>query len=182
MLTAADHRLFEIAASHHSVFSLADAVDAGLSEPQIRSRAAHLWQRLYDGVFRVRRRGRPRGRANCAPRHSPPARTQRSPPVRGGALRAPRRSSRSRRADDAAMGSGTFEPASSSTRAGASTRPIHAKSTASRVDDPGTTLLHLAALRPSADYVEMLIHAARRQRLITYPSTLATSNVTPVAD
>ena len=40
--------------------------------PRSDRRAAHLWQRLYDGVFRVRRRGRPRGRANCTPRHSPP--------------------------------------------------------------------------------------------------------------
>ena len=53
MLTPADHELFAFAASNDSVFTLADAAAAGLTEPEVRRRAAHLWERVHAGVFRV---------------------------------------------------------------------------------------------------------------------------------
>ena len=48
MLTPADHALFSFAATHHSVFDLRDATAVGLTEAQVRNRAAHLWERIHD--------------------------------------------------------------------------------------------------------------------------------------
>ena len=42
------------------------------------------------------------------------------------------------------------------------------------VTTPELTLLDLAWLRPSPNYLESVVHAARRNRLITYESTLET--------
>jgi hypothetical protein len=49
----ADHKLSELAAARHGVFAFKDAQNCGLSHGQIDRRSASGWVRLYDGVFRM---------------------------------------------------------------------------------------------------------------------------------
>ena len=159
-----------IAGSHHSVFSLADAVNAGLSEPQIRSRAAALWERIYDGVFRV-------------PGAAPSWRGE----LRAGVLAAGDGAAISHRsaAELYQLPTGSRDLIELTTRRwDRAVRPglvVHESRHLDREDIrdvdgiPATTpellLLHLAALRPTANYLEMMIQAARRKHLITHDST-----------
>jgi hypothetical protein len=53
VLTDADAQLAKFAASHHAVFTAADARDAGLSDSQIHRRSMGYWQSIHDGVFRM---------------------------------------------------------------------------------------------------------------------------------
>ena len=53
MWTDADRKLYQTAAAQDSVFSIADARDAGLSEKQIKLRRAELWTPKHRGIFVV---------------------------------------------------------------------------------------------------------------------------------
>ena len=170
MLTAADHALFTQAAAHHSVFTLADAVAAGLSERQIRARAGAHWVRLHDGVFRV-----PGAapswhgdlRAAVVAAGDGAAISHRSGAALYGMPGASRklieltclRWERVRRAGLVVHENRRLEPED--------IREVDGIPTTA----PELLILHLAGMRPSVDFVEMLIHAARRKRLITYEST-----------
>jgi very-short-patch-repair endonuclease len=172
MLTPADHELFAFAASNDSVFTLADAAAAGLTEPEIRRRAAHLWERVHAGVFRV-----------------PGA----APSWQGG-LRAAVLAAGERAAASHRSAAGVFElPGArrdfveiTCVRWERATRPgmvVH-ESRRLGVEDlqlvngitvtrPERVILDLASVYPSADFLEKVIHAARRKRLITHSSTRA---------
>ena len=51
MFSTEDKELASLATDHYSVFTLVDATKAGLTESQVRNRAANVWVRLHDGVF-----------------------------------------------------------------------------------------------------------------------------------
>lgn len=173
MLTVADRDLFEFAAAHHSVFSLAEAAAAGLTEPQIRFRAAHFWVRRYDGVFRM---------AGAAPSWRGDLRAATLAAGHGAAI------SHRSAAAIYELPSGRHDVTELTTpRWDRSVRPgliVHESRRLDTADirevdgipvtTPELLLLHLAALRPSANYIEMIIHAARRKHLITYASTRQT--------
>jgi very-short-patch-repair endonuclease len=170
MLTVADHALFACAASHDSVFSVADAVTAGLTEAQIRYRAARLWERVHDGVFRV-----------------PGAATSWRGDLRAAVMAVGEGAAISHRsgAETYGLPSGRREPIElTCVRWDRAVRPglvVHESRRLESVDirevdgipttSPELVLLHLAGMRPNADYLETLLHAARRKRLITYEST-----------
>jgi very-short-patch-repair endonuclease len=173
MLTPADHALFAFARSHDSVFSTADASASGLTEPQIRFRALHFWERLHDGVFRV-------------PGSAPSWRGD----LRAAIMAAGDGAAISHRSAAALydLPSGRRDLIELTCRRWErSVRPGLVVHESRRLDSedvqlvdgistttPELLLLHLAALRPFENYVEMMIHAARRKRLITYESTLRT--------
>jgi very-short-patch-repair endonuclease len=173
MLSAADHALFAHAAEHHSVFTLADAVAAGLTERQIRARSAGHWLRIHEGVFRA-----------------PGAAWSWKGDLRAAILAAGPGSAISHRS-----GAALYELPGGNRRLieltckrwDRAVRPGLVVHEARRLDgedvqpvdgipttSPELLILHLAALWPSPDWVERLIHAARRKRLITYESTQAT--------
>jgi hypothetical protein len=172
MFTEADRRLAEVAATQHSVFTRADAASSGLTDDQIDYRVTNLWVRMYDGVYRVP--GFPetwRGAllaACCAA----------TPPV-GVSHRA---------------GAALYEITGGDQhlieltckrwlRAKAGSLVVHEQT---RIDErditeidgipvmkPELVVLQLAGLRPFPKYVETVIQAARRKRLITFESTKA---------
>jgi very-short-patch-repair endonuclease len=170
MLTPADHALFEFARGHDSVFSLADAAEAGLTEEQIRARAAHLRQRIHDGVFRI-----------------PGAAPTRTGELRAAILAAGEGSAISHRSAGASyelpVGHGdivelTCKRWSRAVRAGLvvhESRRLDSRDIQLVMGIPTTTpertLLDLASQFPQVNYLERLIQAARRKRLITYAST-----------
>src|SRR5262249_21738292 len=49
----AEHRLAELAAAHHGIFTFNDAQKCGLSHGQADRRSSSGWIRLHDGVFRM---------------------------------------------------------------------------------------------------------------------------------
>lgn len=173
MLTAADRKLFDHASSHHSVFSIAEADAAGLTESQIRLRAAHLWERLYDGVFRIPGaaatwKGELRAAVlaagpGSAISHRSAAALYELPGGRDNLieLSTPRWNRTFRRGlvvhESRRLGLEDMREVDGIT-----------------VTTPDLLLLHLAATRPVPDFLEMVIHAARRRRLITYASARQT--------
>jgi len=170
MFTEADRQLAQVAARQHSVFTRKDAAAAGLNRGQIDHRAAALWVKLYESVFRLP--GVPetwRGQLLAACRAaSPPAGVSH---LAGGALY-----ELPGGRDD------MVELACKRWR-----RPRHAGLVVheqTRIDErdiievdgipvmkPELIVLQLAGLRPFPAYVEAVIQAARRKRLITYEST-----------
>ena len=172
MLTDEDRELAELAASHHGVFSLADAVDIGLKHGQIRERATRDWVRCHEGVFRMP--GAPEtwfSRLAAAAAAAGPS----------GAI--------SHRSAAALYGlpGGRTEIAEITCvrwrRAQHDGLVVH-ESRRLRADDisefegiavtcPERIVLDLASIWPSANFVETVIQAARRKRLITFDSTLA---------
>jgi hypothetical protein len=175
MLTDADHRLFDFAASRHGVFSIADARAAGLSHGQIDWRSAELWTRLHDGVFRMP--GAPMTwtgdlRAACLAAGNPSGVTHRAAAA---VFELP-----GRRKDlieiTCQRWKRTITPGlivHESTRFG---EIDIIEIDGIPVSKPERVILELAGLRPFPNYVEAVIHAARRKRLITYDSTFATFN------
>jgi hypothetical protein len=175
MFTKADRALAEFAATQHGVFTLDDAVRAGLTEHQIHSRTLRVWQRLHEGIFRMPGavstwRGHLRAATLAA--GDPSAISHRSaaalyelPGARSDLVEITcRRWER------------TVKPGiivHESTRFG--------DIDITRVDEipvstPERVILELAGLKPFPNYVEAVIHAAWRRRLVTYASTLATFN------
>ena len=173
MLTAADRALFAHAAAHDSIFCVADAIVAGLREPQIRYRAARLWERVHDGVFRV---------PGAAPSWRGDLRAAVLAAGEGAAI-----SHRSAAALYDVPGGSRAVIELTCVRWDRASRPglvVHESRRLGPEDirevdgipttTPELVILHLAGMRRSADFVEMLIHAARRKRLITYESTRMT--------
>jgi very-short-patch-repair endonuclease len=174
VFTKADQALFEHAARQHSVFTYQHAVNAGLSVAQV-DRRTNLWERVHEGVFRIPgaiATWQSEFVAACLAATPPAAISHRS----GAAVYE--------------LPGGRFDIVELSClrwlrvqRPGIvvheSTRLCDADIT--EVDGipvviPERLILELAGLKPNPNYVEMLIHAARRKRLITYDSTLATFN------
>jgi hypothetical protein len=170
MFTEADRRLAEKAGRQHSVFTYDDAVAAGLTRGQIDHRVALAWQCLFDGVYRMP--GFPETwhgalRAACLAASPPAGISHRS----GGALYE--------------LPGGRRDLVELTCRRWR--RPQHAGLVVheqTRIDErdirevdgipvmrPELVVLQLAGLRPFPNYVEAVIQAARRKRLITYAST-----------
>ena len=170
MLTPADHALFEFARGHDSVFTLADAAEAGLTREQTRARAAHLWERIHDGVFRV---------PGAAPTGTSELRAAVWAAGEGAAIS--HRSAAAlyeipgRRDDIVEL---TCRRWLRAVRAGLvvhESRRLDARDIrlldGIPVTTPERTLLDLASQFPRANYLEFVVQAARRKRLVTYEST-----------
>jgi very-short-patch-repair endonuclease len=170
MFTEADHELARRAATQHSIFTREDAAESGLTDDQIEYRVTNCWQRVYEGVYRAP--GSPsswRGAlfAVCRIATTPVGISHRS----AGALYAlPGGDDRivelTCRRWLRAQGPGLV---------------VHEQT---RIDErditeidgipvvkPELVVLQMAGLRPFPRYVEMMIQAARRKRLITFAST-----------
>ena len=175
MFTKADHLLAEFAAAHHSVFTNEHAREFGLTHAQIDHRVLNSWTHLYDGVYRSAGAS-PTWKgslvAACWAAHPPCAISHRSAAqlyeLPGG------------QTDPVELTCGRW------LRARSPGLVVHEST---RIDEsdielvdgipvmrPERVVLELAGLRPYPRYVETVIQAARRKRLITYESTLAVFN------
>jgi hypothetical protein len=173
----ADRVLAEIATTQHSVFTTADARKAGLSDAQIRRRAASFWERLYDGVFRI-----PGAVASWTSdlaaatfAATPPAGVARRAAAQFYDLPGPDRTRDAveiicRRWQRVQPGGLIVHE---STRLGESDLTVV---DGISIVTPEFLVLQLAGMRPFPDYVERVLQAARRKRLITYDSMLETFN------
>ncbi len=172
MLTPADRELFACASQHDSIFDLTDARAAGLTEDQVRHRAVSFWERVHDGVFRMPGAA-PTWRGNV-----------RAAVLAGGKGAAA--SHRSAAAFDALPGGRRDLVEISCVRWDRARRPGVVVHESRRLDardvrdiggitvtTPERTILDLAFVYPSPDFLEKVIHAARRQQLVTYESTSA---------
>jgi very-short-patch-repair endonuclease len=171
MLTPADHALFTLAATQDSVFSRADAASAGLSETEIRRRAAHLWERVHVGVFRIPGavstwRGDLRAAVlaadGAAASHRSAAEFYELP---------------GRRRDLIEITCVRWERAFHPGIVVHESRRLDTRDLRDidgiTVTTPERTILDLASVYPSPDFLEKVIHAARRKELVTYESTRA---------
>ncbi len=172
-MRSTDATLAALVAETDGVFTVEHAKECGLTHDQIEHRAAHVWERLYPTVFRMRGapptwRGDLRAAAfagephavlshrTAAMLHGLPGGRQR--PVE---LSCPRW----RRSQTAGLlvHETTF---------------VHPNDVELIDGLPVTTAertaFDLASLSRSPDFVETVLHAARRKRLITYASTKAT--------
>jgi len=170
MFTDADRELAEVAARQHSIFTLADAAAAGLKHGQIDHRVAHFWVTIYEGVYRmpgVATTWHGELLAACRAASPPSGISHRS----GGALYELPGGCRD-----------LIELTCKRWRRAKSHGLIAHEQT--RIDEcdiievdgipvmkPELVVLQLAGLRPFPRYVEAVIQAARRKRLITYDST-----------
>src|SRR5207248_1815763 len=170
MLTPADHALFSFAATHHSVFDLRDATAVGLTEAQVRNRAAHLWERIHDGVFRIPGaaatwRGDLKaavlaGGEGAAASHRSAAELDELPGGRRDLIEIScRRWDRAKRAAIVVHESRRLDSCD--------LREVDGIA----VTTTERTILDLAFVPPSPEFLERVIHAARRRKLVTYEST-----------
>ncbi len=175
MLSPADHVLAESAARRHSIFTLDDAIAAGLSHRQIDKRVAGWWIVLHEGVFRM-------------PGAVPTWRGD----LLAACLAATAPAAVSHRAAAALydLPGGRDHTVEITCRRWLRTQKpgivVHESTRFSDVDitevdgipvvTPERLILELAGIRPWPDFVEKVIQAARRKRLITYDSTLVTFN------
>jgi very-short-patch-repair endonuclease len=175
MLDPADRRLAEFASARDGVFTTADAREAGLSNAQIHRRSMTLWPAIHEGVFRM-----PGAvptwnselRAACLAATQPGAVSHRSaaalygvPGGRADLIEITcRRWNRTQRPGLVVHESTRFAEEDITEVDGI------------RVVTAERLILELAGLKPFPNYVESVIQAARRKRLITYDSTLATFN------
>jgi predicted transcriptional regulator of viral defense system len=173
VLTEADRRIAVRASLCDGIFTLADAQDAGLSRDQIRERVARDWIACHEGVFRIAGapdswRGRLRAAvAAAAPygviSHRSAAALYDLPGRRTDVVELTcRRWLRARHPGIIVHESRLLDAADVS-----SIDEIAATS-------PERTIVDLASLFPSPNFLETVVHAARRKRLITYESTSAT--------
>jgi hypothetical protein len=176
MLSDEDTELARVASTQHGVFTRADALRAGLSRSQVDRRGTAYWEQIHEGVFRMPG-AVPTWRSNllaaCLAAEAKPAAV---------ALRAAaqfygvpggradiveilcRRWKRAKKSGLIVHESTRFDPIDVITRDGI---PIVT---------PERLVLDLAAIHPFPNYVEMVVQAMRRKRLITYDSTLITFN------
>jgi hypothetical protein len=166
----ADRQLAADAALRHSVFTLADARAAGLTRKQINLRTSSFWIPMHEGVYRMP--GAPatwRAQLVAACRAaSPPAGISHRSGASlyefpGGDNRLVELTCRRWR------------------RTKSSGVIVHEQIRIGERDitqidgipvmKPELIVLQLAGLRPFPKYVEMVVHAARRKRLITFDST-----------
>jgi hypothetical protein len=170
MFTDADRALAGYAQSSHGVFDLGVARWIGLTHAQIDWRVAHSWVCLYDGVFRMPG-AVPTWKgdllAACLAAGEPVAVSHRAAAQ---IYEAPGKQTleitckRWRRTQVPGLvvhESTRFGPEDINTIDGIP------------VSTPERVILELAGLKPFPDYVEAVIHAMRRKRLITYESTYA---------
>ena len=173
MLTDGDRRLAEYAATHHGVFTAADAARCGLSPKQIRERVEFDWVTCHRGVFRIA--GAPetwRGRLRAATAASAPR----------GVV-----SHRSAAALYELPGGRTELTEITCPRWLRSRRPdlvIHESRRLQSADvqevdgipitSPERTVLDLGAIWPTTAFLETVVQAARRRRLISFASMEAT--------
>ena len=173
MHSALDRELAAFAARHHGVFTLQEARQFGLTRNEINARAAHEWCRLYEGVFR--QPGVPRTRrsdlyAATRAAAAPVAISHRSAAeffgLPGGNETlieiTCRRWKRSRKQTLVVHESTKFDERDITIIDGIP------------VTIPERVVIDLAGLKPYPNFVEAVIHAARRKRLITYDSMQAT--------
>jgi hypothetical protein len=171
MFTSGDAKLAALSERQHGVFSRADAIDAGLSVPQVNRRSAQVWHPVHDGVFRM-----------------PGA----APTWKGGLLAACLAAGdlvgvSHRAAAQIYEVPGRREVIEVTCRRWLRTQVpglvVH-ESTRFGPEDitvvdgipvsiPERVILELAGLKPSPNYVEAVMQAMRRKRLITYQSTHA---------
>jgi very-short-patch-repair endonuclease len=168
-----DEALARLAAQADGVFTSADAAACGLTDEQIERRAAHAWLRRYPMVFqhpgapetwrsRVRAAVRA-GEPHATISHRTGAKIYGLPGGREDVIEVT--CPRWRRAQT----SGLFVHESTF---------IH-PSDVHLVDDlpvvtPERCAFELASIYRSPQFIDRVLHAARRQRLITYASTVAT--------
>lgn len=172
MTTDPDRALAEVAAAKHGVFTIGDALGAQLSDQQIKDRAARRWTRLYDGVYRVA--GAPptwRGELLAATLAAGP----------GSAI-----SHRAGAEIYELPGRGRDLVELTCVRWKRSVQPglvVHESRRLETRDiqlvdgipvtTPERTVLDIASCYPAANYLELVVQAARRKRLITYESMTA---------
>jgi hypothetical protein len=169
----ADKALAELAARHHGVFTLRDARAVGLTHGQIDVRVRDEWTLLYDAVFRAAG----------------------APPTWRGDLLAATLAASGTAAISFRAGGAIYElPGGRSdlvevtcVRWKRTIKPgmiVHesrrleardiTKIDGIPVTTPERTILDLASCYPNANYLEYVVQAARRKRLITYESMRAT--------
>jgi hypothetical protein len=170
VFTNADQRLAAVAAENHSVFTTRHAREAGLSHGQIDHRVRCSWIHLYDGVYRTAGAS-PTWKGAllaacwtasppCAISHRSAAALYELPGGRGDLIELTcKRWLRTRRPGLVAH---------ESTRL--ATLDIR------QVDGipvmrPELVVLELAGWQSRPSYIEAVVHAARRKRLLTYEST-----------
>jgi hypothetical protein len=169
MFTDADRDLARFAAEHDSVFRLDDARRAGLTERQIRRRCAAGWEQLFDGVYRMPGaaetwQGRLRSAtwaagAGSAISHRSAGAFFELPGGRRDLVELTcRRWQRTIKPGLVVHESRRLEAADVQLVCGIA------------VTRPERTVFDLAWLRPSPNYLEAVMQAARRHRLITYDS------------
>jgi very-short-patch-repair endonuclease len=169
MFSDADRALFRLAAAQHAVFTRGDAGKSKLTDDQIEHRVTSLWVTMYPGVYRTP--GSPETwkgslMAACLAAPAPAAVSHRSA---GALYELP-----GGRRDLTELTCRRWRRAQ---RAGL---VVHEQT---RIDEhdigevdgipvmlPELVVLQLAGLRPFPDYVERVVQAARRNRLITYAS------------
>jgi hypothetical protein len=170
---SADRALARFAEAHDSVFRLEDARAAGLTERQIRTRAAKEWTRIHEGIYRAggaapTRHGDLRaavwaGGDPCAISHRTAALLYSVPGGRERPIDITCRRWERARSDDL--------------RVHEQRRFDHDDITdldGIPIVTPELLVLQQAWWKPHPNYVEAVIHALRRKRLITYSSMHAT--------
>jgi hypothetical protein len=172
MFSRGDQHLFAAAADRRGVFTYRDALQAGLTARQATYRAAKIWARVHDGVFRLP--GAPATWesdlvAACRAATEPVGVSHRAAaqiydlPGRQELVEITCRRWRRTQSPGIVVHESTrFGPEDIQVVDGIP------------VSIPERVLLELAGWNPSPNYVEAVIHAARRKRLITYESTLET--------
>jgi hypothetical protein len=165
-----DLALAKIASAHDGVFTLGDAEDAGLSKRQVRLRAQGEWVRMYPGVFRMPaapqtwagdlRAARFAGEPNAVISHRSAAKIYDLPGGRGDLVEMTCPRWRRTQTDGLVVHESTF---------------VHPNDV-QLVDDlpvmrPERVVFELASRYRSPDFLERVLHAARRKRLITLEST-----------
>jgi very-short-patch-repair endonuclease len=172
MFDAADRQLADCAEAQHGVFTRADAAKAGLKRHQIEYRVTHAWISVHEGVYRLR--GVPvtwKGAllAACWTAPQPAAVSHRSAAA---LYELPGGRSDLVEITCARWRRVRFDGLIVHERVRAEARDI------SDVDGipvvcPELVVLELAGLRPVPTYVEAVVQAARRSRLISLASTRA---------
>jgi hypothetical protein len=174
MFTDADHELTAFAARHHGVFTFEEACSF-LRRDQVDWRVQHAWDSLHEGVY-VPRGSAPSWRAKLF------AATRAATPPVGVSHRAA--------AGLFDLPDGNESLVEIMCRRWKRTRKlgvvVHESTRFGELDiteidgipvvTPEVLILQLAGLKPYPNHVEKIIQAARRKRLITYDSTLATFN------
>jgi predicted transcriptional regulator of viral defense system/very-short-patch-repair endonuclease len=170
MFLDSDRILADIASNQDGVFTTEDARRAGLAKPQVDRRVGRSWSLLYDGVYRIT---------------GAPA-TRRSD-LRAAASAAGEQAAISHRSAAALYelpGGRTDLIELTCIRWKRTVHPGLVVHESRRIDSrdidlidgipvttPERTLLDLASLYRRANYLEFVIQAARRKRLLTYEST-----------
>jgi hypothetical protein len=174
MFTDADHELAAYAARRHGIFTQLQAREF-LTDAEVRWRGTHAWERVHEGVYRMRGATptwKSRVLAACLAASPPVAASHRAG------------------ADLYELPGGSGSLVEILCRRWKRTQKpglvVHESTRFSEIDiteidgipvvAPELLILQLAGLKPYPNHVEKIIQAARRKRLITYDSTLATFN------